>query len=260
MSLTKLIWQPSGSNTRLKNETCNNILEIIDGSIDKKEKEKEKRKYLGASSLGDPCSRKIQYRYMGEKPDVENPFSPKILRIFEFGHVIEDMAHGWIYNAGFDLRSTDKNGKQYGFSIADDQIKGHIDGVICDGPVDMAYPALWECKSANDKSFNEYVRKGVAEVNPVYAAQLALYQAYMNLNNPALFTVVNKNTCEIYFELIPFNSMLAQQISDKAVDILNAVKHNEILPRIAVNSDYYMCKRCEFRKKCWELQNESIAV
>ena len=57
MSLTKLIWQPSGSNTRLKNETCNNILEIIDGSIDKKEKEKEKRKYLGASSLGDPCSR-----------------------------------------------------------------------------------------------------------------------------------------------------------------------------------------------------------
>ena len=30
MSLTKLIWQPSGSNTRLKNETCNNILEIIE--------------------------------------------------------------------------------------------------------------------------------------------------------------------------------------------------------------------------------------
>ena len=253
MSLTKLIWQPSGSNTHLNNSTCTKILDVINDSIQDNNKKKEKRSYLGASSLGEPCSRKIQYRYMGTETDVENQFTPKVLRIFEFGHVIEDMAHGWIYNAGFDLRSTDKNGKQYGFSIADDQIKGHIDGVICDGPVDMAYPALWECKSANDKSFNEYVRKGVAEVNSVYAAQLALYQAYMNLNNPALFTVVNKNTCEIYFELVPFNKMLAQQISDKAVDILKAVKHNEILPRIAVNSDYFACKRCEFRKRCWEL-------
>jgi len=253
MSLTKLIWQPSGSNTNLNNSTCTKILDVINDSIQDNNKKKEKRSYLGASSLGEPCSRKIQYRYMGTETDFENQFTPKVLRIFEFGHVIEDMAHGWIYNAGFDLRSTDKNGKQYGFSIADDQIKGHIDGVICDGPVDMAYPALWECKSANDKSFNEYVRKGVAEVNSVYAAQLALYQAYMNLNNPALFTVVNKNTCEIYFELVPFNKMLAQQISDKAVDILKAVKHNEILPRIAVNSDYFACKRCEFRKRCWEL-------
>ena len=37
---------------------------------------------------------------------------------------------GWL-KQGFDLRSTDKNGEQFGFSIADDQVKGHIDGVIC---------------------------------------------------------------------------------------------------------------------------------
>ena len=259
MSLTKLIWQTSGSNTKT-NDVCEKILDVIDNSIQEQNSKKEKRSYLGASSLGDPCSRKIQYRYMGEETDIKNHFSPKVLRIFEFGHVIEDMAHGWIYNAGFDLRSSDKNGKQNGFSIADDKIKGHIDGVVCDGPIDMEYPALWECKSANDKSFNEFVRKGVSEVNPVYAAQIALYQAYMDLNNPALFTVVNKNTCEIYFELVPFNKMLAQQVSDKAVDILKAVEHNEILPRIAVNSDYFACKRCEFRKKCWELGNESITI
>ena len=109
MSLTKLIWQPSGSNTHLNNSTCTKILDVINDSIQDNNKKKEKRSYLGASSLGEPCSRKIQYRYMGEKPDVENPFSPKILRIFEFGHVIEDMAPGWIDNAGFDLSSTDKN-------------------------------------------------------------------------------------------------------------------------------------------------------
>ena len=59
---------------------------------------------------------------------------------------------GWIRNAGFDLRTLDKNGEQFGFSIADDEIKGHIDGVICGGPLDVKYPMLWECKSAMRKS------------------------------------------------------------------------------------------------------------
>ena len=112
---------------------------------------------------------------------------------------------------------------------------------------------ICEFKSANYKSYNEFVRKGVLKTNETYAAQIALYQSYMNLtDNPALFTVVNKNTCEIYFELVPFNVSLAQKTSDKAVDILNAVKINELLPRIAVNSDYYACKFCEFKESCWE--------
>ncbi len=229
------------------------IAQLIDDSIVESKKKEKQRTYLGASSLGDACARKIQYRYMGKEQDPGSGFTAKVYRIFQFGHVIEDMAHGWIVNAGFDLRSTDKNGEQFGFSIADDQIRGHIDGVICGGPDDIKYPMLWECKSANDKSFNEFVRKGVLRTNETYAAQIALYQSYMNLtDNPALFTVINKNTCEIYFELVPFNMHLAQKTSDKAVDILNASKNNELLPRIAVDSDYYACKYCEFKESCWE--------
>tara|TARA_R100001015_G_C4602636_1_gene157605 strand:- start:979 stop:1320 length:342 start_codon:yes stop_codon:yes gene_type:complete len=111
---------------------------------------------------------------------------------------------------------------------------------------------LWECKSANDRSFNEFVRKGVKQVNLTYASQIALYQAYMDLtDNPALFTVVNKNTCEIYIEFVDFDKELAQKTSDKAVEILTAVKHDEILPRIAMDSDYFLCKRCEFKNTCW---------
>ena len=229
------------------------IQEAVDTAIQDKNKKQKRRTYLGASSLGEACSRKIQYRYMGKQPDKDSEFSAKLLRIFQFGHTIEDMAHGWLVNAGFDLRSTDKNGEQFGFSIADDQVKGHIDGVICAGPDGIKYPMLWECKSANDKSFNEFVRKGLKEVNTVYASQVALYQAYMDLtDNPALFTVINKHTFEIYYELVPFDKHLAQKTSDKAVEILNAVKHNEVLPRVAMNSDYFLCKRCEFKNSCWE--------
>ena len=104
-----------------------------------------------------------------------------------------------------------------------------------------------------DKKFKEFVRVGVAKANQTYAAQIAVYQAYMDLHeNPALFTVMNKNTSEIYYELVPFDKALAQKISDKGVQILTATKSSEMLPRIAHNRDYFSCKWCEFNNTCWE--------
>jgi hypothetical protein len=228
------------------------ISNAVDQSIIDFNEKKGKRTYLGGSSLGESCSRKIQYRYMGYEADEGREFSANTLRIFQFGHEIEDSVAQWLKNANFDLRTEDKKGEQFGFSIADGEIKGHIDGVICGGPVDMGYPCLWENKSANDKKFREFMMKGVVRTNPVYAAQIALYQAYMNLTeHPCLFTVLNKNTSQIYYELVPFNKVLAQEISDKAVNILEATKANEILPRIAFSRDFYDCKWCEFQDKCW---------
>jgi hypothetical protein len=191
---------------------------------------------------------------MGHEADEGRDFSANTLRIFQFGHQIEDDVALWLKNAKFDLRTEDKNGEQFGFSIAEGEIKGHIDGVICDGPLETQYPMLWECKSANDKKFKEFQNKGVSIANPVYAAQVALYQAYMQLtDNPCLFTVLNKNTSEIYYELIPFNKALAQDVSDKAVSILEATKANEMLPRLAQSRDYFACKFCEFQDSCWSV-------
>ena len=235
----------------------NSIFQIenaIDSAIVEKNKKQKKRDYLGGSSLGEECSRKIQYRFMGTEVDREKGFSAKTLRIFQFGHSIEDQMADWIRAGGFDLKTEDKNAEQFGFSIANGKIRGHIDGVICGGPsgIDIKYPMLWECKSANDRKFKEFVKNGMAKTNAVYAAQIALYQAYMNLTeHPCLFTVLNKNTSEIYYELVPFNKVLAQEISDKAVNILEATKANEILPRIAFSRDFFDCKWCEFQDRCW---------
>ena len=97
-----------------------------------------------------------------------------------------------------------------------------------------------------------YVKRGVTLSKPVYAVQIALYQAYMELTEtPCLFTVVNKNTSEIYYEIIPFNQGLAQEASDRAVNILTAAKANDILPRIAQSKDFFLCKFCEYRDSCW---------
>ena len=40
------------------------IKAAVDNAIVAGEKKRERRKYIGASSIGDECQRKIQYRYL----------------------------------------------------------------------------------------------------------------------------------------------------------------------------------------------------
>ena len=116
----------------------------------------------------------------------------------------------------------------------------------------VAVPALWECKSANARNWKEMVRRGVAAAKPVYAAQIALYQAYMGLTEaPALFTAVNKDTSELHHELVPFDGALAQATSDKAVRVLRACDAGEWLPRVAADPEHVECARCPWRTRCW---------
>jgi hypothetical protein len=44
----------------------------------------------------------------------------------------------------------------------------------------MAYPALWETKALGVSSWKDTVKRGVTVSKPVYAAQIALYQAYLD--------------------------------------------------------------------------------
>ncbi|WP_197062052.1 hypothetical protein [Rickettsia hoogstraalii] len=76
--------------------------------------------------------------------------------------------------------------------------------------------------------------------------------------NPCLFTAINKDTSEIYAEAIPFDAELAQRMSDKAVNIIKATKVGGLLPRHYSNPDIFECKMCEFRSKCWNIQEEEV--
>ena len=222
----------------------------IDQALQEKDAKNPARQYLGASLIGEPCLRRIQYSYQATEA---KPHSGKTLRIFKAGHVFEEMSADELRLAGFDLRTHDKNGEQFGFEVAGGKIAGHIDGVLCGGPVAMAYPALWEHKALGPKSWNEVVKKGITVAKPVYAAQIAFYQAYMDLTEaPALFTARNRDTQELYHEAVPFDAALAQCMSDRALQILEATKAGELLPRVAENPSYFRCRWCEFAKRCWQ--------
>jgi len=238
-------------NSKSKLPTPSNAInKLIDEAIVKKRSSQPRRKYLGASSLGKACSREIQYEYL--QTPKEKGLSGRVLRIFELGHILEDEMVKHFRNAGFDLRNEKKNGEQFGFEAADGQISGHIDGVLCDGPDCIKYPALWEAKTMSEKKWNDFVKNGVAKSHPVYAAQVALYQAYMDLTQcPAVLTAINKNTSAYYHEIIPFNAQLAQETSDKAVNILHA--GDTMLPRISNDPGWWQCRFCDFQLRCHDM-------
>ncbi len=95
---------------------------------------------------------------------------------------------------------------------------------------------------------------------PIYAAQMAIYQAYMEpsipgiASQPALFTAINKDTQEIWLELVPFDVALAQRMSDRAVKVIQATEAGELLPRVANEPSYYECKFCSWARRCWREQ------
>lgn len=206
------------------------------------------RAYLGGSRLGEECARKLQYEYQGGAIKM----TAKTHNIFAAGHASED-AVAVLLKKIFDLRTAKANGHQFGFETAGGRIKGHIDGVICGGPDDLGpYPYLWEAKAVNNKGFNALVKHGVAKERPVYAGQIATYQAYMHLtDNPALFSVMNRDTGEVHFERVPFDAKLAQECTDRGVQVITATKAGETLPRPYPSDDFFKCKFCDFRERCW---------
>ena len=240
------------------------ISERIDCALQTEHQSQTPRDYLGASRLGVACDRALQYEFMNAPVDNGRSFTGRMLRIFAAGHVFETLAIGWLRKAGFELYTETSTGGQFGFSAVHGRLRGHVDGVLAAGPEVIAgvYPALWECKSLSAKSWNDTVKRGVTLSKPVYAAQIALYQAYMEADipsiaaNPALFTAINKDTAELYFEWLPFNGELAQRASDRGVRIIQACDAQELLPRISKDPTHYQCKFCPWQDRCWEGAHE----
>jgi len=236
----------------------------IDAALIAEREETPPRTYLGASRLGHACERALQFEFAGAPKDEGADFGGQTLRIFEIGHQLEDLAIRWLRAAGVDLHTRKGNrpdGEQFGFSVAGGRIRGHVDGIIAAAPAPLGIgtPALWECKTMNAKNWRACVKDGVAVAKPVYAAQIALYQAYMEGTipgisaNPALFTAINKDTAELHHELVPFDAALAQRMSDRGVRILQATDAGELLPRIATNRDFFECRFCPWAARCWGL-------
>lgn len=103
---------------------------------------------------------------------------------------------------------------------------------------------MWECKSINNKSCNDTNTKGVAQSKPIYASQIALYQAYMGLqDNPTLFMEIDKDTSDLYFELdradVKANSAKKEARSKRDEERWTKLSDEEIKEKVRFIADLY---------------------
>ena len=203
------------------------------------------RQYLGASAIGADCLRKVQYDWMC---DPEHPVRTK--DIFQRGHFFEERTRQHLMAAGFEFAPQE----QLAFKAADGLFHGHADGKIVAGPElpGLVYPCLWEHKCVKAKGWRDIERDGLKGLYEVYAAQVAIYQGYLDCTNPALFSVVNADSCERLHFAVPFDAQLAQATSDRAVVVIEATRAAELLPRVTENPDDWRCAMCSHRERCWQ--------
>jgi len=206
------------------------------------------RPYLGASIVGHDCARRIQYEWW-----VRPTLAARIREIFNRGHYFEQRARQHLAAIGFKFAPPEV----LSFTAVGGALRGHADGIIIHGPdlpnLYLIFHLLWECKAINSKGWRALERDGLEKAYPQYAAQVSVYQAYLDKCNPALFCAVNADTCEFLHFLVPFNAARAQYWSDRAVMIIEATRTGELLLRAYDDPEDWRCRMCPFRQKCWGL-------
>lgn len=224
----------------------------IDSALEDERDKEPKRGYLGGSRIGAGCERALQFEFFNTPKDPGKDFSGRILRVFERGHWVESAVVRWLRVAGVTIITEDEDGEQFGFSDFDGYYQGHCDGVIVAGPDAFGpVPMLWENKGLKQEGWNPLVKNGLRKEKPIYWAQCQVYMNRFGLTkNPALFSAVNMNTMEIYWEAVPYNPGALAQLDAKTVRILQSCMAGEILPRLSHDLNFYQCKWCSWRNRC----------
>ena len=226
----------------------------LDGVLEAEAAAEPPRDYLGASSIGEPCERKLWYRLHRPK----EIFDAATLRRFIDGHRTEDLVVSWLKKVpGIELWVKDDDGKQFGF--VDGRFRGNYDGIIRGIYQAPKTTHLFECKAVNQKKFDKLnklkhelgEKQALAAWDEVYYAQAVMYmhqekltRHYLVCATPGGRDLISVRTNE--------NPEYAEQLIRKAHKILNA----ETAPRrMTENPEFYMCRWCNFRKECHNLND-----
>lgn len=234
---------PSGDQT----------LREIDKILVEKNRAEPRRKYLGSSSIGDSCSRKLWYRL---HTDHREEFDAATLRRFNDGHRSEDvMADHLRMVPGVELWTQAPGGYQFGFedtSLGPLPLSGHYDGIIYGILEAPKTYHIWEHKSVNEKKFAEL--KKMKEINEktalqtwdkVYYAQAIQYMDYEELDRHYL-TVSTPGMRDYTSVRTDANPEFAEGLKAKAKRIINATEPPE---RIG-GPDWFECRWCSFHSVC----------
>lgn len=228
------------------------------------------RSHLGGSVIGGECGRAIWYGFRWvSKPK----FSGKVIRLFNRGHTEEARFIAMLLTIGVQVYQQDANGKQYRISHVGGHFGGAGDGVGVGVPdVPPGAAILLEFKTHNEKSFNElagtnwkdfmewlayperfhpkktptFEGVGVREAKFEHYVQMQVYMRKMGLPM-ALYMAVNKNTDEVYAEVVTLDVAVADQFLDRGRTIIML---KEAPKKISESPGFFKCKWCDYNEIC----------
>lgn len=227
-------------------------LDALKTAMEKEAAADKPRPYLGMSSIGDECSRKLWYQW---RWFADNEFDADTLARFADGHASEDITANRLRKVpGVSLTTHLCDGHQIGYSDIGDHFKGHMDGQI-----EGLYQApkvkhVWEHKCVNESKFkkleklkNELGEKNaLKEWDPIYYAQAVLYMFYSGLKRHYL-TVSTPGSREITSCRTIADDDYARDLSRKGEIIICSEQPPE---KLAQDPSFYQCKWCSFSEVC----------
>lgn len=200
------------------------------------------RPHLGVSQIGHVCDRALWLSYRWA---VKPHFPGRMLKLFKFGHEYEDTVIRELRAIGCKIVS--RQGRvDFGAGVS-----GSCDGIISNVPGREKQTLLLEIKTLSDKSFIDLKKKGVEVSKPIYWVQIHCYMLGLKLER-CLFYALNKNTSEIYTEIVKFDPGVAE----KAIERAKKIALCERLPEpISSDPSWYVCKsQCSFHNFCFTTQ------
>ena len=210
------------------------------------------RPYLGMSSIGESCSRKLwlRFRWM-----LRETFDAATLKRFEDGHLGEDLIVKRLQRIA-SVTLTHTGASQLTYSDCDGHFQGHPDGLIQGVLQAPKTPHIFEAKVCSDKKITELKKakfelgekKALKKWNPVYHAQAILYMFYEGLTRHYLVAATPGVRDWISVRTDADND-LAKTLRSKADRIIKSQNQPE---KVSEDPTWFECRMCAFAQVCHE--------
>ena len=225
-----------------------------------REDEDTYRTHLGASVIGGKCVRSIWFgwRWAHKRPPRGKKGEPKaraesrMRRLWNRGHLEEARFISLLLTIGVQVYQQDADGNQYRISNLGGHFSGSGDGILFGVPdLPLGVPCLGEFKTHSAKSFDDLDAFGVREAKPEHYVQMQEYMHHFGLVY-ALYLAVNKDTDELYAEIVQYDRPTADHFLERARQII-FVHNNRPPPRVrGANPGFFQCKHlCDYPDVCF---------
>lgn len=234
-------------------------LAAMDEAIERAQ-DTSRRPYLGASQIGDPCSRKLWYSFRWAAPV---RFNAATLKRFEDGHRGEAlMVERLSMVPGLMISTLAPDGRQWGISDHEGHFRGHCDGFV-KGLLQAPRSAhVFEHKVCNETKQKKLAKlkaeKGEKEAlshwDPVYYAQAQIYMHYFKLDRHYL-TCSSPGERETVSVRTDYEWKFADPLVQKAKDIITS---DAPPTRLSDDPTHWLCKFCDYHSVCHDITPEAV--